>query len=301
MYTFGLPAVIVNRDPTARFLAARARRARGGGGLGDAETEADCAQPVSTAERDALREELGKYAGWGPGTYEQWHEGHPDLRAALDDIGGRMKGLYDRPKLLRCDKEARNRASTWIQQLRQLLSNVKSAPNHGWDASGFTRVSKAFDWSFYRGPTYHIRSTSDPNIARTMHEFCVATWSKLPASSGGGPHACDDSPPGWAAIVAAGTPTAITHVTSPTGPTGAPVPVGAVVAGGTVYASSADERAAAAAAGGAGVTPTTGGSVPSAGGLPSFAMPSFLEGSIAGVPTKYLALVLVGYMLLKRR
>jgi hypothetical protein len=265
----GPPSVLVNRDPTARLLRARGRR----GGLGDAET--DCLQPVSTAERDSLRDELEKYAGWGPGTYEQWHEGHPDLRAALDDIGGRMKGLVDRPKLMRCDKEARNRASTWIQQLRELLRKVKSAPNHGWDAAGYTYVNSDFDWSFYRGPTYHIRRTGVPGpVADAMYAF----------AHGGAP------PPAAAASVQSSAP------------------AGSVVVGGQVYASSADERAAqqAAAAGGDVVTTsptsTTGGVVPTIGGsLPSFAMPSFLEGSIAGIPTKYLALGLVGYMLMKRR
>lgn len=150
--------------------------ARSRGGLGDAETEKDCPQPVSTAERDALREELGRYAGWGPGTYDQWHEGHPDLIVALDDIGGRMKGLYDRPKLLRCEKEARDRAQIWMGQLRDLLFKVKSAPNRGWDASGFTAVNAPFQWSLHRGPTYTIRSTQDPAVNCTMQKWGASVW-----------------------------------------------------------------------------------------------------------------------------
>lgn len=286
----GPPAVLVNRDPTARLLRARSR-----GGLGDTETETDCPQPVSTAERDALRDELDKYAGWGPGTYDQWHEGHPDLKIALDDIGGRMKGLYDRPKLLRCDAEARKRANEWIASLKVLLRGVKSSFNQGWDASGFTRVPATFTWSFYRGPTYTIRSTSDPSIARTMHDHCVKYW---------GEGACTDAPPGWAKLSGGGS------APPPTGPAPPSAPPGSVVVDGQIFRTSAEERASREGSGNGGESftrttpPTNGGSgtfTTGGGALPSIQLPSFLEGSIAGVPIKYLALGLVGYMLMKRR
>jgi len=242
---------------------------RGLAGLGDAETASECPQPVSTAERDQLRERLGQFAGWGPGTYDQWHEGHPDLIAALDDIGGRMKGLYNRPKLLRCDKDARNRAATWIQQLYELLAKVKSAPNRGWDASGFTRVPATFQWSFYRGPTYTIRSTQDPDTNRAMQVWGAKIWGlPMPADA-----------------------------SVPVPPVPPSAPAGSVVINGVAYPSSA-----AAAAAQVPSAPEAGGVVPTTGGgaaAPGVVIPSggsVLEGSVAGIPTKYLLYGALGLM-----
>lgn len=221
----------IGRPPA--FLLGRS----GLGALGDAETATECPQPVSTAERDTLREELGRYAGWGPGTYEQWHEGHPDLRVALDDIGGRMKGLYDRPKLLRCEKEARDRAQIWMGQLRDLLFKVKSAPNRGWDAAGYTYVRTPFTWSIHRGPTYTIRPTGVPGpVADAMYAF---------AHGGAPPPAAaatvqSSAPPGTVVLQAGATtttPPAVATTTPPPAPTATSPPAQpvATVGGGGVW------------------------------------------------------------------
>src|SRR5574340_882813 len=89
------------------------------GGLGDAETETDCAQPVSGAERDALvargQDWVGDYYATHGGVH--FHEGHPDLIAALKDIIPRLDGLIHRPKLVRCDAEARKRIVEWVGSL----------------------------------------------------------------------------------------------------------------------------------------------------------------------------------------
>lgn len=139
----------------------------------------DCEEPVSTADRDALRAQIERYIptishGQDPwlGRWPQIDEGHPDLKAALEDIGERLKGLADRPKLLRCNAEARDRAVRWIASLDQLIRAVKSSPNQGYNASGFTSVPTGFTWSFYRGPVYVIRPNSDPNVQTNRLQFC---------------------------------------------------------------------------------------------------------------------------------
>lgn len=140
--------------------------------------EPDCAEPVSAADRDNLRAEIGRYvnrlAPGDPwlGLWSQVDEGHPDLKAALADIGERLQGLYDRPKLLRCNAGARDRALRWIASLNQLLVKVKSAPNQGWNAAGFTSVPVGFTWTFHRGAVYTIRPDSDPAVQTNQLQFC---------------------------------------------------------------------------------------------------------------------------------
>ncbi len=143
--------------------------------------EPDCAEPVSTADRDNLRNELGRWVNrlhpadpW-LGDWAQIDEGHPDLKAALADIGERMQGLYDRPKLLRCSAEARDRALRWIASMNQLIVAVKSAPNQGYNASGVTTVPNGFTWTFYRGPVYPIRANNDPAVQTNRLQFCRVT------------------------------------------------------------------------------------------------------------------------------
>ena len=132
-----------------------------GPGLGSL-GEAGCPQQVPTKERDELRDRLNRftrdYRGqrpWG----QHWHEGHPDLERALRDIIDRMVGLTLRPKLLRCNAEARKRARNWIGSVDWLLRRVKSKPG---SYSGFTSVPKAFTFNFYRGG-YRIRSDAELN------------------------------------------------------------------------------------------------------------------------------------------
>lgn len=215
MYRIGAPLEIVTGDGTARWTLSRKRP----GGLGDAETETDCPQPVSTAERDALRNKIGEYTS--PHNVKHVAEGHPDITAAWNDILRRLRGLYDRPKLLRCSQEARTRANNWIGQMDDLCRRVKSDPAH---CAGFTRVATAFPFTVFRGPTYTIRASTDPDVQRAMQAF-----------AGGGS-------------------ASVAPVSS--------APSGSVVVNGQVFASSAEANAAA-ARGESSVVSTTGGAVPS--------------------------------------
>lgn len=145
--------------------------------------EPDCKQPVSTAERDAIRDELKfalDYKGQGqPGNRGiHWHEGHPDIKAWFEDIIPRIDGLYERPKLLRCSAGARKRAGIWVGQVRDMLSRVKKP-------GGFTSVDATFQAPIHRGPTYTIRASSDPDIQRAIHGRGSAgpTQSSHPAGS----------------------------------------------------------------------------------------------------------------------
>lgn len=150
--------------------------------------EPDCTQRVSTADRDRIRAELIKYLP--SGRFDPWagpwfhdDEGHPDLKVAFRDIGDRLQGLLDRPILLRCSSEARSRALQWIASLHELTVAVKTIPRDGWDAHGDTVVPVGFTWTFYRGPVYTIRPTSDPNVQTAMLNFC--RWGRRAAGVSG--------------------------------------------------------------------------------------------------------------------
>lgn len=279
MYQRQPPSVILSRDSTFRGLR----------GMG---AEPDCTQPVDPSVRDELITTIKGYTN--PWFVTHFAEGHPDLIAIYNDIKRRLSGLEHRPKLVRCSTEARNKANNWIGQIKDLCHRVKSDGVH---CSGYTRVPTAFTYKVFNGPTYTIRSTSDPAVNRAMHNHCVKSFGA--AACGGGAQAG-----------------AATKPTTPTTDSGTPVAPGTVVINGEAFASMADYYAAhpeayspAAAPAtkppaGAGATTTTTAAAPidvgAGGGLP-IAMPSFLEGSVAGIPVKYLALGLVGYMLLKRR
>lgn len=129
---------------------------------------ADCPQPVHTDVRDNLRNELRKFTGNWMGQKphgHHWHEGHPDIKVAVNDIIQRMIGITTRPKKLRCSVEMRRRAQQWSGELHSLLRRVKSG---GSGYGGRTVVGSEFNWGFYRGPTYRIRSTSDPKVKAAM-------------------------------------------------------------------------------------------------------------------------------------
>jgi hypothetical protein len=242
---------------------------RGGGLRGGLDPpSAECPQPVHTVDRDALRTRIGEWTG--PWDVDHVAEGHPDIKAAWNDIRGRLRGLYDRPLLLRCSKEARDRADRWLGQLQELCNAVKS---DGRNCAGYTRVPAAFSFTVFRGPTYTIRASNHPDVSRAQQAFA------------------GNAPPATVAPVSSAPP-------------------GSVVIDGQVYASSA--AAAAASPAPASTTqeataPEAGGVVPTAGGasawIPPAAAGAFnLEGSIAGIPTKYLvygALGLLAYRMVK--
>lgn len=114
----------------------------------------ECPQPVHTDERDELRNRIKAWTY--PAERKHFVEGHPDVGAVYDDIVGRLRGLEQRPKLLRCSKEARNRASTWLAQLDDLGRRVR--PNY--PGAGFTTVPQTFSFAVFRGPTYTVRASS---------------------------------------------------------------------------------------------------------------------------------------------
>lgn len=246
-----------------------ARATRGGLGGGLDPPSAECPQPVHTNERDALRTKIGEWTS--PHHTKHIAEGHPDIQAAWEDMRGRLRGLYDRPQLLRCSKEARTRADRWLGQMQELCSQVKSDGAH---CAGFTRVPQTFSFTVFRGPTYTIRA-SHTQVApgQTIADVQRGTTpAPAPASS---------------------------------------APPGSVVVDGQVYASSAAAAAATAPASSAAAEsagyPEEGGVVPTSGGASAWIPPSvskgfaesggsFLEGSIAGIPTKYLLYGALGLM-----
>lgn len=130
----------------------------GAGGLGALGAEPGCDEPVPTAERDALRAELQKwtrdfFGQAGRGIH--WHEGHPDLRAYLEDIIPRMDGLVHRPKLLRCSAEARRRAGAWIQNMENFRGTVKRVVPGKGDMTVIP--AGGVNLPLHRGRTYHVR------------------------------------------------------------------------------------------------------------------------------------------------
>lgn len=237
------------------------------GGLGDAETESDCAQPVSGQERDDLRNQIKEWTN--PYEADHFHEGHPDLKAIYADITHRLSGLEQRPKLLRCSKDARDRANNWMGQLKDLCMRVKSDGPH---CSGYTRVPSSFSFTVFRGPTYTVRSSSDPAVQASQAAFA----GRAPAGSA-----------------------AVPPVSS--------APPGSVVVGGVVYATSAEataaEKAAAAAAAATPVSTPAPTVVDTSGAPVSLSVPTSVTGvlqtTVAGIPVMYIALGLVGYLLLK--
>ncbi len=202
--------------PIGRQTARGGQPVRAGAGLGATEVAGpDCPQPTSTADRDRIRNELKKFTGNWMGQRPKgihWHEKHPDIKRAIEDIVMRMIGITQRPKKLRCSAEMRNRANKWIDSLDALLRKVKSG---GGSYGGATVVPSTFQWGFYRGPTYTIRSTNDPAIRVAMG---------LPPLAGA------------------------TALGPPLAPVAASHPPGSVVVGGKAYTSSGEARAAEAAA-----------------------------------------------------
>jgi hypothetical protein len=224
--------------------------------LGPGETLADCPQPVSTADRDALRNEI---KGWtSPYAGPHWHENHPDLKAIFNDVVNRLRGLEQRPQLLRCSQEARDRAQKWIGQLEDLRRRVEKRGTMGpagCTATTWVHVTEPFQFTVFRGPTYTVR----PGSTRP-----------------------DCFKPGQGAAPAPG-------------PIVSSAPPGSVVVGGVTYPSSAAAAAAQPPAPGSSSTPPEITSVTPAptttapttsDGFPSL-LPD-LEGSVAGIPTKYL-------------
>ena len=230
------------------------------GGLEPA--SADCPQPVHTNDRDALRTEIGNWTS--PHTTKHIAEGHPDIFAAWEDIRGRLRGLYDLPKRLRCEKEARDRAERWLDQLFYLCNNVKQIGYPG--CKGYTTVPKAFSFTVFRGPTYTIRSSQDPAVNAAMQAFAgnpTTEGAKSLAESGPPPEAS--------------------------------APQGSVVIDGQVYESS---QAAAQAVSTATQTAVSNGAT----GVTSGEIFSS-SGSVGGIPTSYLlygGLALAAVMLLKK-
>lgn len=273
MYDIGPPRVVA-RSGLGAFMGSdyrRGSRSRGrglGAGaevLGPGETLDQCPEPVSTAERDDLRNEI---KGWtNPSEGIHFHENHPDVRAIFNDVVKRLAGLEARPKLLRCSAEARSRANNWIGQLKSLQRRInQKGIGVPYSRSTWVRVTEPFQFTVYRGPTYTVRP--------------------------GTPH-----PEAFAGQPATGTPT---------GQTPSSAPAGSVVVNGVTYTSSA---AAAAALSPAPAqqpsSPEAGGVVPTTGGGGSVVIPSgasFLEGSVAGIQTKYLlygALGLLAWKMVK--
>jgi hypothetical protein len=224
----------------------------GGPGSGLGETLEECPQPVSTAERDSLRNEI---KGWtSPYAGPHYHENHPDVKAIFNDIVNRLRGLEKRPQLLRCSKEARDRAQKWIGQLEDLRRRVEKRGTTGpagCTATTWVHVTEPFQFSVFRGPTYTVRPGS------TRPDCFKSGQGAAPAP----------------------------------GPIVSSAPPGSVVVGGVTYPSSA-----AAAAATAPTTPGSSSTPPeitsvtpaptTSNGFPSL-LPD-LEGSVAGIPTKYL-------------
>ncbi len=142
--------------------------------------EPDCLAPVSWQDRDRIRAEIEKYTrrarnrdtGSWQGPWDHLDEGHPDLKAAYRDIGDRLIGLYDRPKLLRCNRNARDRALKWIASLHELTVSTMSIPKEGWNAHGISSVPVGFTWTFERGPVYTIRPNSSPAVQTNKVNYC---------------------------------------------------------------------------------------------------------------------------------
>lgn len=245
----------------SRVVSAGYARGRGISGLG----EADCPQPVSTAERDALRNEI---KGWtSPYKGQHFHEGHPDIKAIFIDVQNRLRGLEERPKLLRCSREARDRANRWIAQLNGLraqASRIGTSSRPGAKATSWIRVDSPFQFTVFRGPTYTVRPG-------TPH-----------------PEAFEDlSTPASNASASAPTPPPIT----PGGSTPATSAPGSVVINGVVYESSAAANAARGSGEVSTPEPAPGGTADFGGG----------GGSVAGIPTQYLiygGLALVAWKML---
>lgn len=210
---------------------------------------ADCPQPVHTNERDALRNEI---KGWtSPYKGQHYHEGHPDIKAVFTDIQNRLRGLEQRPKLLRCSREARDRATRWIAQLNELrskASRVGTADRPGAKATSWIRVDTAFPFTVYRGPTYTIR----PGVPHPEAFKDLTT----PESERGGA-----VPP---------------PVRTGGGATSSSAPPGSVVIDGVVYESSAAAKAALLA------SPTSSTPEPVPGDVLGGG------GTVAGIPTQYL-------------
>jgi hypothetical protein len=223
--------------------------------LGPGETLEECPQPVSTAERDSL---LNEIKGWtSPYAGAHYHENHPDLKAIFTDVVNRLRGLEGRPKLLRCDKEGRDRARIWIKQLEDLRRRVEKRGTTGpagCTATTWVHVTEPFQFTVFRGPTYTVRPGS------TRPDCFKSGQGAAPAP----------------------------------GPIVSSAPPGSVVVGGVVYPSSAAAAAAQPPAPGSSsmppeitsVTPAPTTTAPTSDGFPSL-LPD-LEGSVAGIPTKYL-------------
>ncbi len=236
--------------------------------LGPGETLEECPQPVHFTERDELRNEI---KGWtSPHAGRHYHENHPDVRAIFEDIVRRLRGLEQRPKLLRCSNEARSRARQWIRQLEELRRRVEKRGTGGpagCQATTWVHVTEPFQFTVHRGPTYTIRPGS-------TRPDCFGQGGATP--------------------------------TTPSGPVQSSAPPGSVVVNGVAYPSSA--AAAAAQAPGSSMAPPEITSVTPAPTTSGGLFPSFdgfdLEGSIAGIPTKYLVyggLALVAWRMMKGR
>lgn len=271
----GPPREIVTRDASARWAYANPRPR---GGLGDAETESDCPEPTSTADRDALRDAMNEWTNEYMATNGggHMHEGHPDLHAWLDDLIPRMIGLTQRPKLLRCSNEARKKAREWVSTLewaygKNGMSGVfkRTIPGVGNNVvvpKGGVTIR-----------TYNLRDYNVRSFGRWAPEF-YETGVETP------------KPPA---------------IPSPV--EGVPFDPSVGGAGGDPTKSAADRAAEQAArASGGGVVTTSGGGdgYASSSYYPSSGA-SILEGELVpGIPTKYLvygALALVGFRMLKGR
>lgn len=149
----------------------------------DGEVATGCPQPVTTAERDDLKDRISaRYFDWqgqtpslfGPGGH--WHEGHPGIKAYLNDLMPRMLGLYKRPKLLRCSKEARHRGEEWLNALDELFRKTKVQGKTVVPAGGVTMKT-------YRMPDYHFAGPWPKNGAAASSGGGAAAG---PGPSGGG-------------------------------------------------------------------------------------------------------------------
>lgn len=163
------------RDKLAKSFVVNPCINAGLGGLGADPDPEGCGprpgpyQPVSSEERDAILDRLNKFTRNWMGQKPHginWHENHPDIKNALEEVIQAMIRLTQRPKLLRCSAEARKRAESWCDAVDSLLRRVKSDPQH---YGGFTSVPTTFVWTAYHLPKFTIRSSSDPAINAAMH------------------------------------------------------------------------------------------------------------------------------------
>ena len=238
-----------------------------------------CPQPVHTVERDKIRDELNKWTRNWMGGGVHWHEGHPDLKAWLNDLMPRMIGLTQRPKLLRCSAEARKKALAWTGTLRAMYGVPGGGPGGVLKRLTFIDGKPAGNNVLIPKGGITIRTMN----LRKYHVRSFGRWAPEYYASGG--KTVTTKPP------AKGSTTV-----------GVPFDPNVGGAGGDPTKSGANRvTALQQAAAAAGITPLPL-SLP---GAPSDEVPAGVsEAAIAGIPTNYLlygGLALGAFVLLKKK